>query len=275
MALDGRPQDSKVVIVSGGTYGIGRAITLLLAEKGYSVVAFGLDQAQIGSLAANGTEGTQSELKAAGLEADLLQADVSQQDQVQRIADFTLAKYGRIDGLVNNAAIHPHGTILETSVETWDQVIDVNLKGMYLTVKTVLPHMIEAGGGAIVNVSSGSAFGRANLLAYSASKGGVMGFSYALAYDHYRDHVRVNIVIPGGGLITGMTEGYLGRGADNGSSATVAGRRATGRDVAAAVEYFLSDSSEVVSGCVIDVGRFANQGGPVPAPRPLGVAGAV
>ncbi len=274
MAPEGRPQDSKVVIVSGGTYGIGRAITFLLAEKGYSVVAFGLDQPQIGSLAANGTAGTQAELAAAGLEADLLQADVSQQDQVDRVVDFTLAKYGRIDGLVNNAAIHPHGTILETSVETWDKVIDVNLKGMFLMVKTVLPHMIEAGGGAIVNVSSGSAFGRANLLAYSASKGGVMGFSYALAYDHYRDHVRVNIVIPGGGLITGMTEGYISGGAD-GSSATVAGRRATGRDVAAAVEYFLSDSSEVVSGCVIDVGRFANQGGPVPAPRPVGVAGAV
>lgn len=274
MAPHGKPQDNKVVIVTGGTYGIGRAITLLLAEKGYAVVAFGLDQAQIGSLAANGTDGTNAELAALGLEADLLQADVSRQADVDRVVDFTLAKYGRVDGLVNNAAIHPHGTILETTADTWDQVIDVNLKGMFLMVKAVLPHMIEAGGGAVVNVSSGSAFGRANLLAYSASKGGVMGFSYALAYDHYRDHVRVNIVIPGGGLITGMTEGYVREGAD-GSSATVAGRRATGRDVAAAVEYFLSDSSEVISGSVIDVGRFANQGGPVAAPRPLGVAGAV
>lgn len=256
--------DGKVVIVTGGTYGIGRAITLELARKGYRVVAFGLDSRQVGSLAENGTDGTGKALSGEGLTADLLEADVSKAADIQKVIDFTLQKYGRIDGLVNNAAIHPRGTILETSEDLFDQVIDVNLKGMFLTIKAVLPQMIEQGGGSIVNVSSGSAYGRANLLAYCASKGGVMGLSAALGYDHYYDHIRVNVVIPGGGLITGMTEG--GRPRDD-SDATVAGHRAEPDDVAYAVEYFLSDRADVLSGAVIDVGRFANQGGPIPPRR--------
>ena len=258
--------DGKVVIVTGGTYGIGRAITVLLAKQGYRVIAFGLDSKQIGSEAANGTDGTQAALAADGLEADLLEADVSDPKQVQGVVDSAMEKFGRIDGLVNNAAIHPRGTILETTEDVWDKVIDVNLKGMFHCVKAVLPLMISQGGGSIVNVSSGSAFGRANLLAYCASKGGVMGLSAALGYDHYHDHIRVNVVIPGGGLITGMTEGGSWAGRDD-SAATVAGHRAESDDVANAVEYFLSERADVLSGAVIDVGRFANQGGPVPARR--------
>ena len=256
----------KVVTVTGGNYGIGRAITLVLARDGYRVVAFGLDARQIGSVAENGTDGTRKALESEGLHADLLQADVSSAEEVRSVVDFTLSKYGRIDGLVNNAAIHPHGTILDTDEATWNRVIDVNLKGMFLCVKAVLPHMIEQGGGAIVNLSSGSAYGRANLLAYSASKGGVMGFSNALAYDHYHEHIRVNIVVPGGGLVTGMTEGFGAAERDD-SAATVAGHRAEPEDVAYAVEYLLSDRARVLSGVIIDVGRFANQGGPVPARR--------
>ena len=93
-----------------------------------------------------------------------------------------------------------------------------------------------------------------------------MGLSYALGYDHYHDHIRVNVVIPGGGLVTGMTEGFGVRERDD-SAATVAGRRAEPEDVAYSVEYLLSDRSAVLSGAVIDVARFANQGGPVPAKR--------
>ena len=158
--------ERKVAIVTGGTYGIGRAVTVTLAAKGYAVVAFGLDARQLGSAAESGTEGTRAALTDRGLSADLLQADVSKADDVQQVVDFTLDRYGRIDALINNAAVRPTGTILETTEETWDRVIDVNLGGLFLTTKAVLQHMICQGGGVIINVGSGSGWGKPNLLAY-------------------------------------------------------------------------------------------------------------
>ena len=165
--------DKKVTIVTGGTYGIGRAITTVLAQRGHQVVAFGLEAKQIGSAAAQGIAGTQRELDALGVSADLLEADVSQRDDVARVVALAMEKYGRVDGLVNNAAVHPSGALLDTEEDIWDKVIGVNLKGVYLMTKAVLPHMIAAGGGAIVNIGSASQWGRSDLLAYCASKGGV------------------------------------------------------------------------------------------------------
>ncbi len=161
---DGR----KVTIVTGGTYGIGRGITLALAQRGHQVVSFGLESRQMGSLAEHGIAGTQAELDKAGLAADLLEADVSSPEDTQRVAEFAMSRYGRIDGLVNNAAIHPRGTILETSLEVWNRVLAVNLTGMFLMTKAVMPHMLAAGGGAIVNVASKASWGQPTLLAYSA-----------------------------------------------------------------------------------------------------------
>ena len=253
--------DGPVTIVTGGTYGIGRAITKVLAQRGHRVVAFGLDAKQIGSEAADGAAGTRRELDALGLDADLLEADVSDKADVQRVVDFALAKYGRVDGLVNNAAIHPSGALLDTDEAVWDKVIDVNLKGVYLMTKAALPYMVAQGGGAIVNVGSGSQWGRSNLLAYCASKGGVYAFSMATAYDYIHDHVRVNMVIPGGAPITGMTEGhpYI----EQAGKGTVSGRNTEPEEIAYAVAYLLSDDAAQVSGSIIDVGCFAHQGGPV------------
>lgn len=255
----------RVVIVTGGTYGIGRAVTVALAQRGWTVVACGLDARQVGSVAENGRAGTRAELDRLGLGADLLEADVSRAADVQCVVDHAVAAYGRVDALVNNAAIHPSGTILETSEEVWDRVIDVNLKGMFLCARAVLPHMIARGGGAIVNVGSGSGWGKPNLLAYCASKGGVFGFSAALAYDHLRDHVRVNVVVPGGGVVTGMTEGLpsLARSAQT----TVLGRNTLPMDVAQAVAFLLSDEAAMISGAVLTVGCFDGQGGPIPVPH--------
>lgn len=254
--------DQRAVIVTGGTYGIGRAITVTLARKGFAVVAFGLDARQIGSVAERGSVGTRAALAAEGLRADILEADVSVAADVQRVVDFTLKRHGHIFGLVNNAAIRPSGTILDTSEELWDRVIDVNLKGMFLCAKAVLPHMIAAGGGAIVNIGSGSGWGRPNLLAYCASKGGVFGLSAALAYDHLHDHIRVNVVVPGGGVITGMTE--TSPAIARAGRQTVTGRNTTPQDLAHAVAFLLSEEAEQISGAVLPVGCFMGQGGPVP-----------
>lgn len=252
----------KTAVVTGGTYGIGRAITITLAKQGYRVVAFGLEQRQIGSRAADGIRGTRSALEETQLDADLLEADVSDSSQVRSVMEYALGKYGRIDALVNNAAIHPSGTILETPEDVWDKVLAVNLKGMFLSCQALIPHMIEQGGGAIVNIGSGSGWGKPNLLAYCASKGGVYALSMALAYDHLHDHIRVNMVIPGGGVITGMNEG-TGRVKYSGQN-TVTGTNTETADVANAVAFLLSQNANQISGTVIDVGCFSHQGGPIP-----------
>ncbi len=255
--------NGKVVIVTGGTYGIGRGITLKLAERGWQVVAFGLDSRQMGSAAERGSEGTREELSARGLTADILEADVSDPADVKRVVDSTIERHGRIDGLVNNAAIHPSGTILDTTEEVWDRVLAVNLKGMFLTAQAVVPHMIAQGGGAIVNIASKASYGQPNLLAYSASKGGVLGMTFALAYDHLHEHVRVNAVVPSQ-VVTGMNEGQQQR-LDRSARETVQDRNALPGDIANAIAFLLSDEAEMITGAVLNVNGFVNQGGPVRA----------
>lgn len=260
-----------VVIVTGGTFGIGRAITLTLSRCGHQVVAFGLDSPQISSIAGNSIPGLRDELKSLGSDSHVLEVDVSNAEQVDRLVQFTLKTFGRVDALVNNAAIGPLGNILDTSEDVWDRVMNVNLKGPYLCCRAVLPHMIGLGGGSIVNVGSGSGWGKPNMFAYSASKGGIFAFSAALAYDFLHDRIRVNTVVPGGGgIVTGMSLGRVGGDVDkvrrNGPG-TAAGRHATGDDLANVVAFLLSPEAETLSGTVIDVGCFSHQGGPVPPPK--------
>jgi NAD(P)-dependent dehydrogenase (short-subunit alcohol dehydrogenase family) len=257
-----------VVIVSGGTFGLGQSITVELARRGHQVVAFGLAQPQVSSTA-QGFDSLAAELEAAGCKADVLEADVSNAADVQRVVDHAVGKYGTINGLVNNAAIGPLGTVLTIDEATFDRIIDVNLKGTYLMSRAALPHMIEAGGGSIVNIGSGAGYGKPNMAIYSASKGGILALSTAMAYDHFHDHVRVNVAMPGGGgIVSGMSVGRTGGDVDAFKSrpapGTVAGRVATGRDLANAVAFLLSDDAATISGTVIDVGCFAHQGGPLP-----------
>ena len=114
---------ARVVIVTGGTFGIGRAVTLSLAARGHSVVAFGLESAQVSSIAANGIPNLEAELKERGLQATLMEADVSNARDVARVVDKTLEKHGRIDALVNNAAIGPLGTVLDTDEALFDRIM--------------------------------------------------------------------------------------------------------------------------------------------------------
>lgn len=258
-----------VVIVTGGTFGLGQSITVKLAQRGHQVVAFGLAQPQVSSTA-QGFDQLMAELKSVGCEAEVLEADVSNPADVQRVVDHTLKTYGAINGLVNNAAIGPLGTILTTDEPTFDRVVDVNLKGTYLMSRAALPHMIHAGGGSIVNIGSGAGWGKPNMAIYSASKGAIVALSTAMAYDHFHDHIRVNVAIPGGGgIVSGMSVGRMGGDVDAFKSkpapGTVAGRPANGQDLANAVAFLLSDDAAAISGTVIDVGCFAHQGGPIPA----------
>ena len=257
-----------VVIITGGTFGLGQSITVELARRGHQVVAFGLAQPQVSSTA-HGVQSLMSELDSAGCTADVLEADVSNAADVQRVVDHAVTRYGAIHGLVNNAAIGPLGTVLDTDEALFDRIVGVNLKGTYLMSRAVLPHMRNAGGGSILNIGSGAGWGKPNMAAYSASKGGIVALTMAMAYDHFHDHVRVNVAIPGGGgIVSGMSVGRMGGDTDafvrKPAAGTAAGRPANGRDLANAVAFLLSDEAATISGTVLDVGCFANQGGPVP-----------
>lgn len=264
-----------VTIVTGGTFGLGQSIAVELARRGHRVVAFGLAQRQVSSIA-EGTGSLRAELDAAGLGADVLEADVTAEADIGRVVEHTLARHGRIDGLVNNAAIGPLGTILDTEPDLFDRIVAVNLKGTYLMSRAVVPRMVRQGGGSIVNIGSGAGHGKPNMAAYAASKGAIVALSAAMAYDHFHDHIRVNVAIPGGGgIVSGMSVGRVGGDVEAFKlrlvAGTVAGRTATGRDLAHAVAFLLSDDAAAISGTVIDVGCFANQGGPVLAkPQPRG-----
>jgi NAD(P)-dependent dehydrogenase (short-subunit alcohol dehydrogenase family) len=259
---------SSVVIVTGGTFGIGKAISLNLARRGHAVVAFGLEARQISSLAENAIPALRDEAETQGLALDLLQADVSDSRDVARVVDLALAKHSRIDALVHNAAIGPLGTVLQTDEDVWDRVVDVNLKGAFLCAKAVLPHLIRQGGGRIVIIGSGAGWGKPNMAAYAASKGGLFALAASLAYDHFHDRVRVNCVVPGGGgIVSGMSLGRVHGNIEEltrNVPGTVAGRSATGDDVADAVAFLLSEEAETISGTILDVGCFAHQGGPIP-----------
>ncbi len=133
-----------------------------------------------------------------GTKALFAQVDVSDSAQVRSMVQETISAYGRLDVLVNNAGIQLAKTVTDTTEEEWDRVMDVNLKGVFLCSKAAIPVMQRQGGGAIVNVGSELGLtGGTEIAAYSASKGGVVQLTKAMAIDHAADHIRVNCVCPG------------------------------------------------------------------------------
>jgi NAD(P)-dependent dehydrogenase (short-subunit alcohol dehydrogenase family) len=181
---------NKVAIVTGGGQGIGRACVLALAREGAAVVVADRDAEAAGVL----VEGINSW----GGRAAAVVADVAQENDAARIATEAVAAFGGIDILVNNAGIQTQGTVESTTLDRWNNTIAINLTGVYLVSRFVLPEMRRRGGGAVVNVASihGLVTGP-NLSAYAASKGGVIALSRSMALDFAEDGVRVNCVCPG------------------------------------------------------------------------------
>jgi NAD(P)-dependent dehydrogenase (short-subunit alcohol dehydrogenase family) len=179
----------KVAIVAGGALGIGRAASLKLAREGASVVICSDREEQV--------EATVAGLRDDGLEVRGLRADVASSADMKRLMDFAAETYGGVDVLVNSAGVQRYGTVVETEEEVWDEVLDVNLKGIYLASRHAIPEMKKRGGGAIVNLSSVQAFAsQKGVAAYTASKGGINALTRAMALDHAEENIRVNVVCP-------------------------------------------------------------------------------
>ncbi len=142
-------------------------------------------------------EGAVAELRVEGLEVSGTRADVTSSADMRGLVDYATETYGGVDVLVNSAGVQRYGTIVETEEEVWDEVLDVNLKGIYLASRHAIPQMKERGGGAIVNLSSVQAFAsQKGVAAYTASKGGINALTRAMALDHAEENIRVNAVCP-------------------------------------------------------------------------------
>ncbi|TME58082.1 MAG: 3-oxoacyl-ACP reductase FabG [Chloroflexi bacterium] len=178
-------------IVTGGLRGIGRGIALGFAAEGADVCVFDLE-------AESETASVLDEISKHGQRGLYVRADVSNEAEVKTAVARVLAEFGGVDVLVNNAGIVHESLLAELDVADWDRVLGTNLRGVFLCTRFLLPHMLEHGGGRIINMASqlGQIGGR-TMVHYSASKAGVIGFTRALAREVARSNVLVNAIAPG------------------------------------------------------------------------------
>jgi NAD(P)-dependent dehydrogenase (short-subunit alcohol dehydrogenase family) len=195
--------ENKVAIVTGGSRGIGKAIAIALAEKGYNVV--------ICSRNINELNKAKEEIENFNVKVLAIKCDVRNYKEVKNLVNKTMEEFGRIDILINNAGIALKKSVIDTSEEEWDNVIDTNLKAPFLLTKEVLPIMVKQKSGCIVNISSGAGkSGFAEFSAYCASKFGLIGFTESLAKEVKNNGIRVYAICPGP-VATKMQEEIVGK----------------------------------------------------------------
>ncbi|MBI2486653.1 MAG: glucose 1-dehydrogenase [Deltaproteobacteria bacterium] len=241
----------KTAIITGGGEGIGKATALLFCKEGAKVGITGRTKKKLDEVV--------KEARGSG-EIIAFPGDVSKEEDVKRIVDEFVKRFKNIDILFNNAGVLEVGTVTTTSVEAWDKIIDINVKGTFLMSKYVLPHMLENGGGSIINNSSVLGFiGCQNTVAYNTSKGAIMQFTRSLALDHAKQGIRVNTICPGF-IKTKMNEDFIGNPPDAqkqldeiAAGLVPMGKRGEPDDIAYALLYLASDESKYVTGASIVV----------------------
>jgi NAD(P)-dependent dehydrogenase (short-subunit alcohol dehydrogenase family) len=182
--------DNKVIVITGGGRGLGRAAALAFAREGGAVV--------IGDLDLDHAQQTVEDIEQVGGRALLVPCDVRSAEQVKRLIDSAVERFGGVDVLYNNAGVVRYGTVEELSEVDWDFQVNINLKGAFLTCKYAISEMRKRGGGAIVNTASVQAFAsQETVAAYAASKGGIVSFTTTVALDHAHDNIRCNCIAPG------------------------------------------------------------------------------
>ncbi len=252
--------ENRVALITGAGSGIGRATALLFAQEGARVVVADL---QVDSAAA-----VVEEIRAAGGQALSVQVNVTDTGQVDHMVREAVAHFGRIDILFNNAGIGCVGMLHEIDESLWDAVMGVNIKGVYLVSKFVIPHMMEQKSGVILNMSSCIATtGLALRAGYAASKGAVYSLTKSMQVDYAPYGIRVNALLPGT-IYTPFVENYLRNSYADPEAALesikkrqLSGDLGTAEDVAYAALYLASDEAKFVygAGLVVDGGVTAGK----------------
>ncbi|GAB4263269.1 MAG: beta-ketoacyl-ACP reductase [Candidatus Promineifilaceae bacterium] len=237
--------ENKIAIITGAGRGIGRATALRFAEEGAAVVVADIDLQEAEQVAA--------EIEQAGGQATAVQVNVVDRNSVKEMVQTALTKYGRIDILINNAGITRDAQLRKMTEEAFDQVIDVNLKGVFNCTQAVVNHMIEQGSGVILNASSVVAangnFGQTN---YVATKAGVAGMTKVWARELGRKGIRVNAVAPGF-IKTRMTEAIPEKVTEKLLERIASNRMGEPIDIANAYLWLASDEASYVNGHVLAV----------------------
>jgi NAD(P)-dependent dehydrogenase (short-subunit alcohol dehydrogenase family) len=249
--------EGKVAMVTGAASGIGRSIAIHLAEMGATVVVLDIDEEK-------GAE-TVATIATDEGKAIFVKCDVRSSRDCKHVVERTIASFGRIDILCNNAGIAIRKDTVELQEEEWDLALDVTLKSIYLLSHEVIPHMIRSGGGSIINTGSGWALkGGPQAASYCAAKGGTLNLTRAMAIDHGKHNIRVNCVCPGD-IHTPMLLSecqQLGQNLDTflrEAANRPLARVGTPEDIARAVLFLASDMSSWVTGAhlVVDGGGLA------------------
>lgn len=241
--------NEKVAIITGAKSGIGLATALRFAAEGAKVVMADVKDASQ----------EVREITKQGAEALFVQVDVSSEPQVNALIEKTVAAYGRLDVLVNNAGIELAKKVTDTTEVEWDRLMNVNLKGVFLCSKAAIPRMQRNGGGVIVNVASELGLvGGSEIAAYCASKGGVVQLTKAMAIDHVDDGVRVNCVAPGP-VATALLETIIETSSNPEEERrsivekTLLKRLARPEEIANVILFLASDESSYMTGSVVVV----------------------
>jgi meso-butanediol dehydrogenase / (S,S)-butanediol dehydrogenase / diacetyl reductase len=248
----------KIAIITGAGDGIGQATAVLFGKEGASVVVVDIDQKK-------GLE-TVELIKSENGKAMYLQVDVTKADSVKKMVESVVKAYGRIDILVNNAGVFREATIVDTTEEVWDMIMNVNLKGVFLCCKYSIPEMIKTGNGVIVNVGSEAGITAfKNQTAYDASKSGVLNLTRCIALDYASSNIRANCVCPG------TTETPMCKQAIESSPDPVKARRMfSGRpalrlgrpeEIAFGILYMASDESPYATGAILAIDGGKTAGG--------------
>ncbi|SDO42560.1 NAD(P)-dependent dehydrogenase, short-chain alcohol dehydrogenase family [Paenibacillus sp. yr247] len=243
----------KVVVVTGGTKGIGKGIALMCASEAATVVVNGRNEQ-------DGARVVQAIQETYCTEALFVKADISSEKACKQLIDETVGRFGKIDGLVNNAGIFPRGTMVDTSEELFDSVFAVNMKGAFFCSMYAIQSMLKTGGGSIVHMGSTNGYkGGKELAAYSCSKGAMLTLNRHIAAHYGRDRIRSNWVTVGWVASEGEIELHQNRGLSQEELMKMAenyipsGRMQTPEDMAYGTIFLLSDEASQVTGTELHI----------------------